>query len=54
MATYVGTSLASGAFTLSYTLTVKTGVTAGILFIKGPTYGVNIDNVTFSSITVTF
>ena len=51
---YVGTSLPSGSFTLDYTLTVLADKTAGFLFIKGPVYGTNIDNIIISTITVTY
>ena len=50
--TYVAAGLPSGSFTLDYTLTATD--TAGLLFYKGPSVGTNIDNVSISSITVTY
>jgi len=50
--TYVGAGLPSGSFMLDYTLTATSP--AGFLFYKGPAVGTNIDNVTISSITITY
>jgi len=50
--TYVGAGLPSGSFTLDYTLIATNS--AGFLFYKGPSVGTNIDNVTISSITITY
>jgi hypothetical protein len=49
---YVGAGLPSGSFTLDYTLTATNA--AGLLFFKGPTFDSNIDDVTLSSITITY
>jgi hypothetical protein len=50
--TYVGVGLPAGSFMLDYTLTATSP--AGFLFFKGSSVGTNIDNVTLSSITITY